>query len=79
MMDSVNLQDEDDVEETGGRPRVPPPVQPSTREASQRATPSSVTVEQASKPTFNISVGDPTKVGDLTGSHTVYQVRTKVR
>jgi sorting nexin-1/2 len=36
-------------------------------------------VEQAAKPTFYITVGDPHKVGDLTSSHIVYQVRTKVR
>jgi sorting nexin-1/2 len=34
-------------------------------------------VEQAAKPTFEITVGDPHKVGDLTSSHIVYQVRTK--
>ena len=77
LMDSVNLED-DDAEAGNDRPRIPPPVQPHSREAYQRTTPSSVTVEQASKPTFSIAVGDPTKVGDLTGSHTVYQVRTKV-
>lgn len=38
----------------------------------------SVSVEQAAKPTFDISVGDPHKVGDFTSSHVVYQVRTKV-
>jgi hypothetical protein len=37
-----------------------------------------MSVEQAAKPTFDISVGDPHKVGDLTSSHTVYQVRTRV-
>jgi sorting nexin-1/2 len=36
-----------------------------------------MSVVQASKPTFSISVGDPHKVGDLTSSHTVYQVTTK--
>ena len=30
------------------------------------------------KPMFEVSVGDPHKVGDLTSAHTVYQVRTKV-
>lgn len=32
----------------------------------------------AQKPKFEISIGDPHKVGDLTSAHTVYQVRTKV-
>lgn len=41
--------------------------------------PQSISIEQASKPSFNITVGDPHKVGDFAGSHTVYQVRTKVR
>jgi sorting nexin-1/2 len=31
------------------------------------------------KPVFEISVGDPHKVGDITSAHTVYQVRTRVR
>ena len=35
-------------------------------------------MEQAAKPNFDITVGDPHKVGDLTSSHIVYQVRTKV-
>lgn len=34
--------------------------------------------QQATGPVFDISVGDPHKVGDLTSAHTVYQVRTKV-
>jgi sorting nexin-1/2 len=33
---------------------------------------------QPAKPIFDIQVGDPHKVGDLTSAHTVYQVRTKV-
>jgi sorting nexin-1/2 len=36
-----------------------------------------MSIEQAAKPSFDISVGDPHKVGDLTSSHIVYQVRTK--
>ena len=36
-----------------------------------------MSIEQAAKPTFNITVGDPHKVGDMTSSHIVYQVRTK--
>lgn len=57
----------------------PPPVQFPGAEATQkRQTQPSISVEQAAKPTFNITVGDPHKVGDLTSSHIVYQIRTKV-
>lgn len=74
MMDSVNL-DEEQVQQKG-----PPPVQPAASvEGAKRQTQPSISVEQAAKPTFSIAVGDPHKVGDLTSSHTVYQVRTKVR
>ena len=76
MMDSVTLND--DAEESSLRPRVPPPVQPPSNEGPRRQTQPSVSVEQAAKPTFDITVGDAHKVGDLTSSHTVYSVRTKV-
>ena len=59
-----------------GRQRGPPPVQ-AQPQGSLRQTPSSMSVEQAAKPTFQISVGDPHKVGDLTSSHIVYSVYTK--
>ncbi|KIW38432.1 uncharacterized protein PV06_09394 [Exophiala oligosperma] len=59
-----------------GRTKGPPPVQPQATGAVRQTQPS-VSVEQAAKPTFDISVGDPHKVGDLTSSHIVYQVRTK--
>ncbi|KAK9456015.1 Vps5 C terminal like-domain-containing protein [Dipodascopsis uninucleata] len=36
-----------------------------------------IPVEQAANPTFEISVGDPIKVGDLASAHTVYNVHTK--
>ncbi|KAK9469046.1 Vps5 C terminal like-domain-containing protein [Lipomyces arxii] len=36
-----------------------------------------IPVEQAANPTFSIAVGDPTKIGELTGAHTVYTVRTR--
>ncbi|RAO65875.1 uncharacterized protein BHQ10_001887 [Talaromyces amestolkiae] len=56
----------------------PPPVQFPGAEATQkRQTQPSISIEQAAKPTFNITVGDPHKVGDLTSSHIVYQIRTK--
>lgn len=75
LMDSVNL-DDDEAEQSQG-PRVPPPVQAPLNNAPQRQTQPSVSVEQAAKPTFNIYVGDPHKVGDLTSSHTEYSVSTK--
>lgn len=72
MMDSVSLTEEPP------RGQNPPPVQPPPADAPKRQTQPSVSVEQAAKPTFHITVGDPTKVGDLTSSHIVYRVRTKV-
>ena len=79
MMDSGDLGDDGDS--TGPRPRHPPPIQPQSSgiENSRRQTQPSVSIEQAAKPNFDITVGDPHKVGDLTSSHIVYQVRTKVR
>ena len=47
-------------------------------ENSRRQTQPSVSIEQAARPKFDITVGDPHKVGDITSSHIVYQVRTKV-
>lgn len=77
MMESVDLGEEEDVSGTGFvKPR---PIPPASNEGPKRATQPSVSIEQAAKPSFDISVGDPHKVGDLTGSHTVYQVSTKVR
>jgi sorting nexin-1/2 len=76
MMDSVDLNDDDDDERPQSQgPRVPPPVQPHA--APQRHVQPSVSVEQAAKPIFSIYVGDPHKVGDLTSSHTEYSVTTK--
>ncbi|KAL4881592.1 Vps5 C terminal like-domain-containing protein [Aspergillus karnatakaensis] len=72
LMDSVNL------EEDGAGFRDPPPVQPpSEAEGAARQQQPSISVEKAAHPTFDIAVGDPHKVGDLTSSHIVYQVRTK--
>lgn len=51
---------------------------PAGVEGSRRQTQSSVSIEQAARPSFEITVGDPHKVGDITSSHIVYQVRTKV-
>ncbi|KAK5109660.1 hypothetical protein LTR62_006782 [Meristemomyces frigidus] len=42
-----------------------------------RQQPPSLPVEQASKPTFSISVGDPHTVGNAANSHTVYTVITR--
>lgn len=71
--------DDDDADSNYGRsPRAPPPVaaaQPSPIRTSSRP---SVSVEQAAKPTFLITVGDPHKVGGATGSHIEYSVKTKV-
>lgn len=78
MMDSVDLGDS--VDSVGSRARYPPIVQPPPigTENLRRQTQPSISIEQAAKPTFDITVGDPHKVGDLTSSHIVYQVRTKV-
>lgn len=77
VLDSVEL---DDDGEFPVRARKPPPVHPPVSPAvPHRQTQPSVPIEQAAKPTFEIAVGDPHKVGDLTSSHIVYQVRTKVR
>lgn len=78
LMDSIDLGD--DSESTTSRARYPPPVQPPPAgwENPRRQTQPSVSIEQAAKPKFEITVGDPHKVGDLTSSHIVYQVRTKV-
>ena len=81
MLDSVDLSD--DVEPTGSAaapgPRFPPPVQPSQGIPVRRDTQPSVSIEQAAKPSFDITVGDPHKVGDLTSSHIVYLVKTRVK
>lgn len=58
--------------------RQPPPVQGALPSPVRTTTQPSVSIEQAAKPSFHITVGDPHKVGDLTSSHIVYSVRTKV-
>ncbi|KAL8969708.1 MAG: hypothetical protein Q9183_001869 [Haloplaca sp. 2 TL-2023] len=77
MMDSVDLGDED--RPLGARFRHPGQGQssPGGIENIRRQTQPSVSIEQAARPSFDITVGDPHKVGDLTSSHIVYQVRTK--
>ena len=63
------------------RARYSSQAQPSPMGADglRRPTQPSVSIEQAARPSFDITVGDPHKVGDITSSHIVYQVRTKVR
>ena len=63
-----------------GRARGKSSGQPSLAgsESQGRQTQPSVSIEQAARPTFDITVGDPHKVGDITSSHIVYQVSTKV-
>lgn len=74
------FRDDDDDDEDISRTRYPgaSPQQQGPDRAGARYGKQSMSVEQASKPSFIITVGDPHKVGDLTGSHTVYQVRTRV-
>lgn len=78
--DPHQIIDDDGVEErlgsSGGR--APPPVQVATPVQGRSTGPPSISLEHAAKPMFYISVGDPHKVGDLTSSHIVYSVRTKV-
>lgn len=69
--------DDDGASTLNGGPRVPPPVQPAAFDNRQRQAPPSVSVEQASKPIFNIQVGDPHTVGNAASSHTVYSVMTQ--
>lgn len=78
--DPHRIDDDDDNLNAGSRagPRVPPPVDAALPSSNQSSHRPSVSVEQAAKPTFHISVGDPVKIGDLTSSHIVYSVRTKV-
>lgn len=80
LMGSTSLGDDEGFTGDGSiRSRGPPPVQPPTGEVQgQRQAPPSQNIVEAAKPTYNITVGDPHKVGDLTTSHTEYQVYTKV-
>ena len=80
LMESTHLDEEGFTADGSQRARGPPPVQPPAGmgEQGQRHAQPSVNVVEAAKPTYNITVGDPHKVGDLTTSHTEYQVYTKV-
>ncbi|KAL2759163.1 hypothetical protein ACRALDRAFT_1028315 [Sodiomyces alcalophilus JCM 7366] len=75
--DPHRLDDDDDQFNLPTGPRAPPPVQPAQPSPVRSTTSPSVSIEQASKPTFHITVGDPHKVGDFTSSHVQYAVRTK--
>ncbi|KAK4453678.1 Vps5 C terminal like-domain-containing protein [Podospora aff. communis PSN243] len=75
--DPHQIDVDDDAFAQPSGPRQPPPVlaaQPSPVRSTMQP---SVSIEQAAKPNFHITVGDPHKVGDLTSSHIVYSVRTK--
>lgn len=76
----IDDDDGDDLDEGRIGGRAPPPVQAAmpVQGGAKGMGPPSVSVEQAAKPSFTITVGDPHKVGDLTSSHIVYSVRTKV-
>jgi sorting nexin-1/2 len=74
---TVDSADHEDAAAAAIRQRGPPPVQPASGGPVRQSQPS-MSIEQAAKPIFEINVGDPHKVGDLTTSHIVYQVRTKV-
>ncbi|KAL9104215.1 MAG: hypothetical protein Q9163_000815 [Psora crenata] len=78
MLDSSDVGD-DDRSSMSSRQRHHTQVQPPPGglENVRRQNQPSVSIEQASRPSFGITVGDPHKVGDLTSSHIVYQVRTK--
>ncbi|KIH87014.1 hypothetical protein SPBR_08246 [Sporothrix brasiliensis 5110] len=59
---------DDDADNNYGRaPRAPPPVAAAQLSPIRTSSRPSVSVEQAAKPTFSITVGDPHKVGGATG------------
>jgi sorting nexin-1/2 len=72
---SADLDDDDPTSSNGAR--QPPPVLPPQFDNRTRQPQPSMSVEQASKPTFSITVGDPHTVGNAASSHTVYSVITK--
>lgn len=78
MIDTTDTGD-DDRSSANPRHRFNAQGQSAGIENQKRHTQPSVSIEQAARPSFDITVGDPHKVGDLTSSHIVYQVRTKVR
>ena len=82
LLEGLPLDDSGD----GGGQRGIGIAGPSSSVASQQrssgsgsaATEGPSAVAGAAKPMFEVHVGDPHKVGDLTTAHTVYNVRTKV-
>lgn len=76
-LDPHDLDDDEEGDPSRG-PRAPPPVEAARPSGVRSGNQPSVSVEQAAKPSFNITVGDPVKIGDLTSSHIVYSVRTRV-
>ncbi|KAI4096523.1 MAG: hypothetical protein LQ348_001341 [Seirophora lacunosa] len=77
MMDSVDLDDDSTSNSSRARYSRQGQPAPGALDGPRRQTQPSVSIEQAARPSFDITVGDPHKVGDLTSSHIVYQVRTK--
>ena len=76
-MESVDLEGNEGAAAPAGR-YVQGQTLPGTPDGPRRQTQPSVSIEQAARPSFDITVGDPHKVGNPTSSHIVYQVRTKV-
>jgi sorting nexin-1/2 len=68
---------DDDATPSHNGARQPPPVLPPQFDNRSRQQQPSMSVEQAAKPTFSITVGDPHTVGNAASSHTVYSVITK--
>lgn len=70
--------DDDNTTPSSNGARGPPPVQPPHFDNNRPRQPQpSVSIEQAAKPTFSITVGDPHTVGNAANSHTVYSVITR--
>ncbi|TKA79687.1 hypothetical protein B0A55_04075 [Friedmanniomyces simplex] len=66
-----SLRSQDDAGDDGA-----PTSRTTQHPTRQPQQPPSLPIEQASKPTFSISVGDPHTVGNAANSHTVYTVLT---
>lgn len=74
---NVTTTSDDDNTHSHNGARQPPPVLPPQFDNRTRSQQPSMSVEQAAKPTFSITVGDPHTVGNAASSHTVYSVITK--
>ncbi|KAH8155663.1 uncharacterized protein LAJ45_00673 [Morchella importuna] len=75
-MESVSLED-DETEAYTGPPTTFDAMESPERRRMIGGPDRAPEQPQVAGPVFDISVGDPHKVGDLTSAHTVYQVRTK--